>query len=78
MCFPGEVQEHHLCHVLRQMGFSHDSHGAGIDEIEMPIYQLGERALGAVFGIFTKQFKIVHTHASTLSLPQGGINRTRI
>ena len=54
--FPGQIDEDHLRHVLREMVITAElAQSGGVDKINLPSHQFGERDLGSVGGVLGEE-----------------------
>ena len=57
--FPGEISEHALRHVLREMSIPlHLTQCGGINQIQVPSHQFGESFLAIRLRILAKQIRV--------------------
>jgi hypothetical protein len=63
--FKGEVGEHALGDILREMGVAVDlAQGSGVNEVKMSLHQFGERLFFIGLGVVAEQFTVrCHAYA---------------
>jgi hypothetical protein len=55
-----QLEEDGLRHVLRDLRGTDSASRRGVNEIQMPAYEFGERLLRAVLGKTLEQFPFIH------------------